>query len=154
VETWDLVSEYMDASIQVEIRDDLYHASPGSLLLILQELPARENAVLLVGHNPAFEELALDLAGTGRMESLAELDRKYPTGALAVFDFSVDNWSDVREGRGEESLHRQKQIPKRTRISSIDGGLKRGLGGGLKRGLSGERSGGSRPLRCEEGTNV
>ena len=100
METWDLVSEYMDASIQVEIRADLYHASPGSLLVILQELPARENAVLLVGHNPTFEELALALAGTGRQESLAELDRKYPTGALAVFDFSVDNWSDVREGRG------------------------------------------------------
>jgi phosphohistidine phosphatase len=100
VETWNLVSEYMEGPIQVEIRDDLYHASPGSLLAILQELPDTENTVLLVGHNPTFEDLALALVGAGREESLAELDRKYSTGALAVFDFSFDSWSDIREGTG------------------------------------------------------
>ena len=100
VETWDLVSEYMEDSIRVEIREDLYHASPGDLLAILQELPDTEDTVLFVGHNPTFEELALALAGAGRTESLAELGRKYPTGALAVFDFSVDAWSEIGEGTG------------------------------------------------------
>jgi len=100
VETWDLVSEYLEDPIQVEIREDLYHASPGSLLAILQGLPDTEDSVLFVGHNPTFEDLALALAGAGRGESLAELGRKYPTGALAVFDFPVGAWSEVREGEG------------------------------------------------------
>jgi len=100
VETWDRVSEQLDDPVKVEIREDLYHTSPGELLTILQDLPDTENSVLLVGHNPTFEELALSLAGAGQAESLTELGLKYPTGALAIIDFSVDNWSHVREGTG------------------------------------------------------
>jgi len=99
-ETWELVSEQMDESILVEIRDELYHASSSCLLSILRELPDTEKAVLFVGHNPAFEELASVLATSGPVEALAELSRKFPTGALAVFDFSVSTWSEVREGTG------------------------------------------------------
>ena len=100
LETWDLVSAHLGSSIQVEIRDDLYDASPGSLLSNLQDLPDSEETVLLVGHNPTFEELAFALAGGGRAESLEELGRKYPTGGLAILDFPVDSWSEVREGMG------------------------------------------------------
>jgi len=90
----------MESSIQVEVREDIYHASPGSLLSILQDLPDSEEAVLLVGHNPTFEDLAFALAGNGREESLEELGRKYPTGGLAILDFPVASWSEVREGEG------------------------------------------------------
>ena len=100
VETWEMVSEQIDDPVEVEVRDDLYHASPGGLLAILQDLPDTEDSVLLVGHNPTFEELALELAGAGQAEPLMEVGRKYPTGALAIIEFSVDNWSHVREGTG------------------------------------------------------
>ncbi len=100
VETWELVSEYMEDAIQVEIREDLYHASPGDILAVLRDVPDTDSTVLFVGHNPTFEDLASSLASTGPAESLAELSRKYPTGTLAVFDFSVETWSDVREGTG------------------------------------------------------
>ena len=100
VETWDFVSTHMGSSIQVEIREDLDHASPESLLAILQELPDSEEAVLLVGHNPTFGELAFALAGSGREESLEELGRKYPTGGLAILDFPVVSWSELRVGKG------------------------------------------------------
>ncbi len=100
VETWELVSTFFEDSIRFEITQDLYEASPGNLLDILQQLPPETDTVLLVGHNPTFEELASALAGSGRPESLAELDRKYPTGALAVIDFSVGGWPDVRAGAG------------------------------------------------------
>jgi phosphohistidine phosphatase len=100
VETWELVSEHIPDVVEVEIREDLYHASPRSLLACLQELPNREKTVLFVGHNPTFEDLALALAGAGQAEPLAELGRKFPTGALAVFDFPLTPWSEVREGTG------------------------------------------------------
>ncbi|MCJ7630218.1 MAG: histidine phosphatase family protein [Longimicrobiales bacterium] len=100
VETWELISTYLGDSVRFEITQDLYDASPGGLLAILQHLPHEEDTVLLVGHNPTFEELASALAGGGRTESMAELARKYPTGALAVIDFSVVGWPDVREGAG------------------------------------------------------
>ena len=56
--------------------------------------------VLLVGHNPTFEDLALTLVGTGNGEALADLERKYPTGALCVLDFSVTRWRNLQPGTG------------------------------------------------------
>jgi phosphohistidine phosphatase len=100
VETWDLVAEYLGGSSQVEFREDLYFASPRSLLAILQALPDSEAAVLMVGHNPTFEDLAQTLAGSGMPGCLVEMNRKYPTGALAILDFSVETWKDVHEGGG------------------------------------------------------
>jgi phosphohistidine phosphatase len=47
---------------------------------------------MLVGHNPAMERLALDLAAAG--PKLADLAGKYPTGALATLGF-VGSWSDL-----------------------------------------------------------
>ena len=99
-QTWDLVSEQLTHSIPVEIREDLYHASPGSLLKLLQELPETVETALLVGHNPTFEDLALSLVETGDEEALAQLERKYPTGALCVIDFPVKAWPDIAPATG------------------------------------------------------
>jgi len=99
-ETWDLVSEHLGDTPWVEIRDDLYHASPGSLLTILQDLSPTVDTVLLVGHNPTFEDLAHGLVGQGPDDLIMEMGRKYPTGALAVMDFLVDDWNLVRRGAG------------------------------------------------------
>ena len=42
----------------------------------------------LVGHNPGLGELAVALAGSGAQPELRHLAAKYPTGAVAVIDFS------------------------------------------------------------------
>ena len=100
VDTWALVAERLDGSPEVEIRGDLYHAVPGDLVLLLRNLPDPVSSVLLVVHNRTLEELALSLAGHGEEDSLSELSRKYPTGALAVLDFSADRWTEIEEGAG------------------------------------------------------
>ena len=43
----------------------------------------RRRVVLLIGHNPGLQDLALELAGNGDSARLAELGDKFPTGALA-----------------------------------------------------------------------
>lgn len=100
VETWELVAERLKADPVVEIREDLYHAHPESLLTLLQALTDSEDTVLMVGHNPTFEDLARDLTGGGDPEAIQELRRKYPTGALATLDFRVPSWDEVRVGEG------------------------------------------------------
>ena len=60
---------------------ELYGASAGELLARLQRLPDEVDSAMLVGHNPAMHDLALMLGGTG------DLERKFPTGALATFRF-------------------------------------------------------------------
>ena len=67
------------AQIPVEYRDAIYQASPGTLLALVQELNPTLRAVMLVGHNPGFSELASHLAG-----ELIELR----TCALAAFELS------------------------------------------------------------------
>jgi phosphohistidine phosphatase len=47
---------------------------------------------MVIGHNPAIERLAVDLAAAG--PDLADLARKYPTGALATLEFT-GTWSDL-----------------------------------------------------------
>jgi len=99
-ETWELVSDQLEQPAEVQLRDDLYHASPGSLIRLIHDLPDSVDSVLLVGHNPTFEDLALVLSGEGDEEGLREMAFKYPTGALAVIDFFAETWNEVRAGEG------------------------------------------------------
>jgi phosphohistidine phosphatase len=100
IDTWELVSQSSGLEIPTVISEDLYHASPRTLLATVQGLPSEVESVLLVGHNPTVEELAQHLTATGEGEALAQLARKYPTGALAILDFSTSTWKEVREGTG------------------------------------------------------
>lgn len=99
-ETWDLVSDQLGRPVESEARDDLYHASPRSLIQLIRDLPGFIDSILLVGHNPTFEDLALVLSGGGDEEGLREMAFKYPTGALAVIDFPVQAWNEVKAGEG------------------------------------------------------
>jgi phosphohistidine phosphatase len=100
-ETWELLSEGLGRNVPTEIRDDIYHASPASLLDLIHSLPDREDSVLLIGHNPTFENLARQLAGSGDPGALRDLAAKYPTAALAVLDFRIGRWRDLEGGEGD-----------------------------------------------------
>ena len=82
----------------VSFEDRLYQASSGSLLQRLREVPPHVDSVMLVGHQPAIQELALELAGDG--VDLARMTAKFPTGALATLHFDGD-WSELRPGSAE-----------------------------------------------------
>jgi phosphohistidine phosphatase len=55
---------------------------------------------MLVGHNPGIHELALALAGSGDPAGRNALAHNLPTSGLAVFDFAIDDWSEVAFRRG------------------------------------------------------
>lgn len=99
-ETWKLASDQIGALCQVEILEDLYHASVQSLISLLQELPDTVDRVLMVGHNPTFEDLAMTLVGSGEGDAEREMERKFPTGALAVIEFPDGAWSEIERGTG------------------------------------------------------
>jgi len=91
-QTLDGVAPGLDGSHEVRIESELYQASAAGLLRRLQRVDAAVPSVMLVGHNPSIERLALDLASRG--PELAELADKYPTGALAALEFS-GTWSEL-----------------------------------------------------------
>ena len=73
----------------------LYGASTAELLERLHEVPDGTGSVLLIGHNPALEQLALELARPS--PARRELAVKFPTAALASLDFPGPSWRELDE---------------------------------------------------------
>jgi phosphohistidine phosphatase len=82
--------------VDVRIENGLYGASSHELLRRLHAVDAAVSTALVIGHNPGLEDLAVDLAGDGEPEALAELHTKFPTAALAVFGLGENEWADLR----------------------------------------------------------
>jgi phosphohistidine phosphatase len=78
---------------EVIIEPALYGASTADLLDRLRRIPEEVAAAMLIGHNPAMQDLALEI-GTG---DLSGVRGKFPTAALATFELDGP-WSDLREG--------------------------------------------------------
>lgn len=82
------------------IEPDLYGASCLEVLERLHRVPEEIRSVMLVGHNPTLQALVLRLAageGAADGSSLAEVRRKFPTGALATLTFD-HAWSELAPG--------------------------------------------------------
>jgi len=99
VETWELIAPALGSS-RVHIDDNLYMATPDSIVAWLRKLQSDIGSVLLIGHNPGFEELAMRLAGDGRKKALKRIRRKYPTAAVAIIRFDVEAWPGIGDGAG------------------------------------------------------
>lgn len=101
-ETWQLVSEALPLQPAVEIVEALYDFGDGSRLLkVIRDHGGASPRLLLVGHNPAIESLAIRLIGHGDPALRVRLDTKYPTGALAIMSFDISNWAELEEATGE-----------------------------------------------------
>jgi phosphohistidine phosphatase len=81
----------------VRFEPALYAASAGALLERLHHVPEGVVSVMLIGHNPGLQDLALQLARTG--PQLHELAGKFPTGALATLD--VPDWRGLAPGTAD-----------------------------------------------------
>ncbi|MBF0129633.1 MAG: histidine phosphatase family protein [Alphaproteobacteria bacterium] len=93
--TWDAMAPALRAGT-VAFPAELYGATWGEILDRLWRTPAGVDSVLLVGHNPGTEELALHLADAAASpdgEGLLRMRRKFPTCAVAVFRFPLDEWA-------------------------------------------------------------
>ncbi len=94
-QTLDGVRDGLPPEARVEIEVGLYAAGAGSLLARLQRLPEEVGSVMLVGHNPGFEDLAAELSGGGDPDARAALEAKYPTGGVATLAFE-GVWPELR----------------------------------------------------------
>jgi phosphohistidine phosphatase len=97
--TLELVLPELAARPDVQFTEGLYGMGPGDMLRLIRALPQSCRHAMLVGHNPAMQALALDLAGVGDAGAIEALGAKFPTGALAVFDFDC-GWAEIAPGGG------------------------------------------------------
>jgi phosphohistidine phosphatase len=98
-ETLEAVRPALGAQAVVEVEDELYAAGAAELLARLRKVGANTGSVMLIGHNPGLEDLTVHLAGDGDATAISQLQRKFPTAALATIDLGPINWDELGPGR-------------------------------------------------------
>ena len=83
----------------VRVEGNLYAASADALLERLRSVPDNVESVMLIGHNPSLQDLALTLAR--RSNAVAELEAKYPTAAVATLEVLVASWQELDRDTAE-----------------------------------------------------
>jgi phosphohistidine phosphatase len=98
-ETLERVEAAFGDRVEARFEEALYGASEAELLTRLRTLPPELDSVMVVGHNPGLEELALALASEGTERT--RMEEKFPTGALATIDLPANDWSAIERASGE-----------------------------------------------------
>ena len=99
-ETWDFASPAIGGKPAMVLDKRLYEASPQQILAVLQETDDAAHTLMLVAHNPGLQRLAVLLVGSGDAAARQDIQEKFPTAALAVIDFALDRWSDIKPSAG------------------------------------------------------
>jgi phosphohistidine phosphatase len=76
----------------VRVTDALYGATVDEMIEVLRSTPGAARTVLLIAHEPGVSDLVTTLAEASPL--LAEVERRFPTGAIATLTFSGD-WADL-----------------------------------------------------------
>ena len=81
-------------SVPVFFEPAIYGAAACELLYCIQAQAEGAQKILVVGHNPGIENLALFLDPNGPEKLVREITRKFPTCGLAVFSCN-EPWSQL-----------------------------------------------------------
>ncbi len=100
-ETYGHIAPFLGGA-KLILERELYLASATRLLRHIRAAPEDAASLMLIGHNPGIESLALLLtrqAAAGAQSSLRrEMGEKFPTGSLAVLDLRASRWAAVTPG--------------------------------------------------------
>jgi phosphohistidine phosphatase len=98
-ETWESAKSFF-RDTETRFERDLYLATPDVILSLLQALESGPKTVMIVGHNPALHDFALECYGFGDRYAFARLRDEFPTAGCAVFDFDVVSWPELAAHKG------------------------------------------------------
>jgi phosphohistidine phosphatase len=99
-QTLDLLLPHLAGEPTVVYEDALYLAPASLMLARLRKIEGQVGSVMIVGHDPGMQGLALELSGAGGADVLSALAAKFPTAALAVIRFKVREWSRIGPAKG------------------------------------------------------
>jgi phosphohistidine phosphatase len=93
-QTFSCYQEGFGEKLDNRIEETLYLADPKMIVSHLASIPDHIQSVLVVGHNPGLQYLALDLSAE-TSENSDRLEEKFPTAALAVLTVENPSWSPI-----------------------------------------------------------
>jgi phosphohistidine phosphatase len=101
-ETIDLVSKYAKLRNELRFDERIYEATVSELLEIISQLENDRKAVLLVGHNPGFEDLLHLFSGP---------NQTFSTASMAKIKLKISKWSEPLDKRASvEWIARPKEL--------------------------------------------
>lgn len=86
------IEEGLGRSLDAQVEPRIYLATPEALWELVRE-QEEATSLLLVGHSPGLESLALQLAAPAPLRD--EVEIKYPTAALAELVTAGESWADL-----------------------------------------------------------
>jgi phosphohistidine phosphatase len=101
VETVSGVSEGYGQAIEPAFDERIYMASAAALLKLVRETDDAADRLLVIGHNPGLEALAMLLTRDDGDGLRREMAAKYPTATVAEIALPIDHWRDAAAGHGE-----------------------------------------------------
>jgi len=89
--TWEAACPAFPAA-ETRFEDHLYHADSGTIRATAEKAGNGVGTVIVVGHNPGLQELAVRLLHEGHAPAglIARAQRQFPTAAAAVFLFDAN----------------------------------------------------------------
>lgn len=99
-ETLELVMAKFDGEPPVRFDERLYTATPERILDVLHAASGGASTVLVVGHNPGLQALAVLLIASGDLDARERLHEQFPTAGLAVIDFALPAWDKLHPHSG------------------------------------------------------
>jgi len=91
-ETWKLLAAAFAKPPKAATDERIYNASADRLMTVLSE-PRKARVLLLVGHNPGIQDLAVELIAAGDAAMRERVTEKLPTSGLVVIDLAFDDWA-------------------------------------------------------------
>ncbi len=82
------VFKHPNAALKLELRPELYMASPRTILQQVRSVSDGFNRVMVVAHNPGLEDL---------VALLGKQWHRFPTAALGHFSLDINRWQDLHE---------------------------------------------------------
>ncbi len=99
-ETWDLARSAFAADVDRRNEARIYEASVEGILEVMREVGPDVRSLLLIGHNPGFQALALWLVGKAGAADPVPLRQNYPPAGIVVIDVRVPDWREISSGSG------------------------------------------------------
>ncbi|HET7869404.1 MAG TPA: histidine phosphatase family protein [Actinomycetota bacterium] len=98
-QTLERIAPSLGRQTEISIERSLYAATEDRLLERLHAVAEEVDSVMMIGHNPGVQDLALLLAREGPLRNL--LEDKFPTAGLATLAFGPAGWKDLERESGE-----------------------------------------------------
>ncbi|MDB4638016.1 histidine phosphatase family protein [Planctomycetaceae bacterium] len=105
-----LLSEFPEPP-ELELRDELYHALPKTIVRVIRDTDDDHDSLMIVGHNPGLEELVFQWSA-----DFVE----FCTTAIAHYSLNINRWSELKLNlvQNYENLWKPKELDGETTETS------------------------------------